>query len=116
MNGNGDSKTTNCCYGHEDIEHPIQLPLGLWGIYSTSFFNIIMERTWVNLVTLAPLLVEGLLGGVQGCCGGVANLCSGEFGNGLAWVSFHPGSFSVRDKIDDTVVDKDALDDVDENE
>ena len=22
VNGNGNSKTTNCCYGHEDIEHP----------------------------------------------------------------------------------------------
>ena len=73
-----------------------------------------MERTWVNLVT--PVLVEGLLGGVHGCCGGVANLCSGDFGNGLAEVSANPGSFSGRDKIDDTVVDKDALDDVDENE
>ena len=48
----------------------------------------------------------------------MANLCSGEFGNGLAGVSANPGSFSGRDKIDDIVVqvDKDALDDVDENE
>ena len=73
-----------------------------------------MECTWGNLVT--PVVVEGLLGGVHGCCGGVANLCSGDFGNGLAEVSANPGSFSGRNKIDDTVVDKDALDDVDENE
>ena len=26
------AKATNCCYDHEDIEHPNQLPLGLWGI------------------------------------------------------------------------------------
>ena len=74
-----------------------------------------MERTWGNLV--APTLVEGgELGGVHGCCGGVVNLCPGDFENGLAGVSANPGSFSGRDKIDEAVVDEDALDEVDENE
>ena len=73
-----------------------------------------MECTWGNLVT--PVVVEGLLGGVHGCCGGVANLCPGDFENGLEGVSANPCSFSGRDKIDDTVVDEDALEDVDENE
>lgn len=73
-----------------------------------------MECTWGNLVT--PVVVEGLLGGVHGCCGGVANLCPGDFENGFEGVSANPGSFSGRDKIDDTVVDEDALEDVDENE
>ena len=73
-----------------------------------------MERTWGNLVT--PVVVEGLLGGVHGCWGGGANLCSGDFENVSAGVSANPGSFSGRDKIDDTVVNEDALDDVDENE
>jgi len=75
-----------------------------------------MERTWGgNLVT--PAVVEGgELGGVHGCCGGVANLCPGDFENGLAGVSPNPGSFSGRDKTDETVVDEDAFDEVDENE
>jgi hypothetical protein len=74
-----------------------------------------MERTWGNLVTL--VVVEGgELGGVHGCCEGVANLYPGDLENGLAGVSANPGSFSGRDKMDETVVDEDALDEVDENE
>jgi len=46
----------------------------------------------------------------------VANLCPGDFENGLAGVSANPGSFSGRDKTDETVVDEDAFDEVDENE
>jgi hypothetical protein len=36
--------------------------------------------------------------------------------NGLAGESANPGSFSERDKMDETVVVEDALDEVDENE
>jgi hypothetical protein len=59
----------------------------------------------------------GELGGVHGCCVDMlANLCPGDFENGLAEVSANPGSFSGRDKTDETVVDEDAFDEVDENE
>ena len=63
-------------------------------------------------------MVEGgELGGVDGCCcGGVVILCPGDFENGLAGHSVDPGCFSGGDKMDETVVDEDALDDVDENE
>lgn len=74
-----------------------------------------MERTWGNLVI--PTVVEGgELGGVHVCCGGVVNLYSGDFENGFAGVSAKPGSFSGRDRMDEAVVDEDALDEVDENE
>jgi hypothetical protein len=63
-----------------------------------------MERTWGNL------------GEVHGFCGGVVSLCPGDFENGLAGVSANPGSFSGRDMMDETVVDEDAFDEVDENE
>lgn len=73
-----------------------------------------MERTWGNLVT--PTVAEGgELGGVHGCCG-VVNLCPGDFENGFAGVSANPDSFSGRDKMEETIVDEDALDEVDENE
>lgn len=79
-----------------------------------------MERTWGNLV--GPGVVAGdELGGVHGCCcccccGGEVNLCPGDLGNGLAQDSVDPSSFSGRDKMDETVVAEDALDEVDENE
>jgi len=75
-----------------------------------------MERTWGNLV--APAVVKGgELGGVHGCCcGGEVILCPGDFENGLAGDNVDPGSFSRGDKMDETVVDEDALDEVDENE
>lgn len=66
---------------------------------------------------MAPVVAKGgELGGVRGCCcGGVVILCPGDLENGLAGDSADPGSFS-RDKMDETVVDEDALDEVDENE
>jgi len=74
-----------------------------------------MERTWGNLVGLA-VVKGGELGGVHGCCEGVVNLCPGDLENGLARDSVDSGSFSGRNKMDETVVDEDALDVVDENE
>ena len=72
-----------------------------------------MERTWGNLVAVVE---GGELGGVHGCCGGVANLCPGDFENGLAGVSVNLGSFSGKDSMDETVVEEDALDEVEEND
>jgi hypothetical protein len=46
----------------------------------------------------------------------MVNLCPGDFENGLAGVSADPVSLSGRDKMDEAVVDEDALDEVDENE
>lgn len=43
-------------------------------------------------------------------------LCPGDLENGLAGDSADSSSFSRRDKMDETVVDDDALDEVDENE
>ena len=76
-----------------------------------------MERTWGNLVI--PTVVGG--GELGGCRGGVVNLCPGDFENGLAGVrvigfTTNPGSFSGKDKMDETVVDEVALEEVDENE
>ena len=76
-----------------------------------------MERVWGNLG--APAVCKGgELGGVHGCCccGDVSILCPGDFGNGLAGDSADPVSFSGRDKVDERVVNEDALDEVDENE
>ena len=74
-----------------------------------------MERTWGNPLVTPTVVEGGELGGVHGCCGGVVNLCPGDFENGLAGVSANPGSFSGG-KMDETVVDEVAFDEVDENE